>query len=315
MTKPIKQVKTAVKPPYPTQASFERKHREYDKKIKQYLTTKRGRKPENQHFVIELQERSALSHYATNCTARIEFARSAVRKLIAMWSSDKENENVRDYAFLTLTPRFAAFPLSVAGTYDWSQLQSWANKKLKGLNFLGIVEAAFFSNKSIGSKNEPTVSWHLHVIVWGAEREKLRSITRQINAEETALIEDKKPAHFRLMKDRKDLACTTRYMLKSRQSDYRVFTRKGRKNDGTKDWDQKKGVIKPGNAIKMHRLFRGVTIEDLCIYGGEGRQLFRSVVKSCTKRLLEVEEERQRQLTEACKGVSLKAVEKRLAGL
>ncbi|WP_247997295.1 hypothetical protein [Brucella tritici] len=315
MTKPIKQVKTAVKPPYPTQASFERKHREYDKKIKEYLTTKRGRKPENQHFVIELQERSALSHYATNCTARIEFARSAVRKLIAMWSSDKENENVRDYAFLTLTPQFSAFPLSVAGTYDWSQLQSWANKKLKGLNFLGIVEAAFFSNKSIGSKKEPTVSWHLHVIVWGAKREKLRSIVRQINAEETALIEDKKPAHFRMIKGRKDLACTTRYMLKSVQSDYRVFTRKGRKKDGTKDWDQKKGVIKPGNAIKMHCLFRGATIEDLCIFGGEGGRLFRLVTKRTDRRIQAIETERQRKINEASKGISLKAVEKRLADL
>lgn len=305
----------AIKPPFPTPASFERKHKERNEQLTGYLKTKWGRKPENRHLVIELQEGSALSHYATNCTARIEFAKSAVRKLIVMWNSDRENENVRDYALLTLTPRFAAFPLSEAGTYDWSQLQSWANKKLKGLNFLGIVEAAFFSNKSIGSKKEPTVSWHLHVIVWGAEREKLRSIVRRVNAEETALVEDKKPGHFRMIKGRKDLACTTRYMLKSVQSDYRVFTRKGRKKDGSKDWDQKKGVIKPGNAIKMHCLFRGATIEDLCIFGGEGRRLFRLVTKRTDRRIQAIETERQRKINEASKGISLKAVEKRLADL
>ncbi|MEJ5087159.1 hypothetical protein [Brucella pseudogrignonensis] len=315
MPQPTKQGKKPVKPPFPTNASFEQKHREQNDKLVNYLTTKRGRKAEYQQLVGELQEGSALSHYATNCTARIEFAKSTVRKLIAMRNNDKENENVRDYAFMTLTPRFAALPLSVAGTYDWSQLQIWATEKLKGLSYFGIVEAAFFSNIAISIAKEPTVSWHIHIIVWGAGRKELRDIISRINAEELALIEDKKPAHFRMMKDRKDLACTTRYMLKSVQTDYRVFTPKGKKKDGTKDWDQKKGIIKPGNAIKMHRLFRGATIEDLCIYGGEGGTLFRRVTKSCTKRILEVEKERQRQLSEASKGISLKTAKERLANL
>lgn len=305
MTLTIKPFKQHITPPFPNNHEFEHIHRKKEAQLKNYLTTKRGRLPENQNLVRELLESSALSHYATNFTARIGFTKAATKIIKNKWKREKENKTQQEYGFMTLTPRFSALPLSEAGLYDWSALQQWATQHLNGLNYIGIVEAAFFSNIAINGTKEPTVSWHLHIIIWGAERTKIKKIIQKINSTEEALIEDKRAAHYRPIKGLKDLACTTRYIFKNILNDYRVWAKKQPKKDGKKDWDQAKSDIKSGNAIKIYRLFNGITIDALCFHGGDGEKLIKRISTRSVRKIKIAEEKRQQLICEAVNGVSL----------
>ncbi|NKW10737.1 hypothetical protein HGG76_20865 [Ochrobactrum tritici] len=98
------------------------------------------------------------------------------------------------------------------------------------------------------------------------------------------------------------------------QSDYRVLREKDAKGRYER-LGSEEGCYQTRQRNQNALPIQGATIEDLCIFGGEGRRLFRLVTKRTDRRIQAIETERQRKINEASKGISLKAVEKRLADL
>src|SRR5215211_658728 len=80
-------------------------------------------------------------------------------------------------------------PIQDATEFDLKRLQGWMRQAMEGTSYLGFVEAALYSNLTLGpeakkgqvkpkierktmtatksKKRHGTISWHVHLIVWG----------------------------------------------------------------------------------------------------------------------------------------------------
>ena len=69
-----------------------------------------------------------------------------------------------------------------AASFDPKRLQAWARQELRGLDFVGMVEPAFYTNVGdIMAGVRRVVSWHVHVIGWGVAAPRLTEIMSGIN--------------------------------------------------------------------------------------------------------------------------------------
>lgn len=279
--------------PVTTKKEFKKQHREQDNGLKKYLGTKRGKKAENRRVVADLKEASAMSLKATNCTARIKFATSAYTGFRTQFGNLQPGR----HAFVTLTPKEYAVPLSEAPYCDWSQLQEWARAELEGLHYVGIVEAALYTN--LPMTNEPTISWHVHAIVWGKDYSRIQAMVNRIAAEKEAILPDKKAAHSRRLKTPKDICRKTLYMLKAPLKDYRVWTKRPRKGEAIR-YEQEKRELRPGDALKAYRVLAGISIDQLLFWGGsEGTSLAEKIIRDAHKRLQKFDDRRRAQIDSA----------------
>jgi hypothetical protein len=234
-----------------------------------------------------------MSLKATNCTARIKYAASAY----AGFRTRFGNLQPGRHAFVTLTPKEYAVPLSEAPYCDWSQLQEWARAELKGLHYVGIVEAALYTN--LPMTNEPTVSWHVHAIVWGKDYSRIQATVNKIAAENEAILPDKKAAHCRSLKTLKDVCGKSLYMLSAPLKDYRVWTKRPRKGEAIR-YEQDKRELRRGDALRVYRVLAGVSIDQLLFWGGsEGTSLAEKITRDARRRLQKFDERRRARIASA----------------
>lgn len=234
-----------------------------------------------------------MSLKATNCTARIKFAASAY----AGFRSRFSNLQAGPHAFVTLTPKEYAVPLSEAPLCGWSRLQEWARAELEGLHYVGIVEAALYTN--LPMTREPTISWHIHAIVWGEEYNRIKARVNKIAVENEAILPDKKAAHCRSLKTAKDVCGKSLYMLKAPLKDYRVWTKQPRKGEAVR-YKQEKRRLRPGDALKAYRVLAGVSIDQLLFWGGsKGTSLAEKILRDARKRLQKFDHRRRAQIDSA----------------
>lgn len=250
--------------------TFRRRHRGHANKLKNYSITKRGREVFKDDVLEDLMNRSAASLSAMNATARIEFCRAARRAFKARFPDGKE------MYFVTLAPAQFVTTLEDAYTYDWSELQAWAEEVLKGFTYFGIVDAAPYSNTP-NDRSGKVVSWHIHVIVWDADREMVEALVSNVNRKYEAFLPLREAANLRPVRRARTLRKKVTYMLKAPLRTYRVYPEK---KDGrlTGTWRQKKDWHKPGQGVAACRFMHGADIDKLCIAGrGAGIRMLRSV--------------------------------------
>ncbi|MER9740877.1 hypothetical protein [Mesorhizobium sp. M0187] len=258
--------------------TFVSSHQQFDEKVKRYALGKRGREGKfalSEAVRENFQDRSSLSLKATNARARIEFCRAA-RKIMKATATPTPQSPA---FFLTLSPIDFVTTAADAETYDWSVLQKWAEEELKGLCYFGVVDAAPYANTPRG--REKVVSWHIHAIVWGASREKMKALKNTVNARYESLLPNREAAHFRVRSSWKGLRQSLIYMLKAPLKTYRVYAIKDSNKRPTGEYQQKKDWHRSGEAAAVCRFMHGAEIDKLCVAGLGGREVLeRTIAKS-----------------------------------
>ncbi|MDF3214808.1 hypothetical protein EN962_00255 [Mesorhizobium sp. M7A.F.Ca.CA.001.09.2.1] len=250
--------------------TFVSAHQQFDEKVKRYALGKRGREGEfalDEAMRENLADRSSLSLKATNCRARIEFCRAARNVMKATTKPMPE----RPAYFLTLSPIDFVTTAAEAETYDWSVLQVWADKVLKGFCYFGIVDAAPYANTPTG--REKVVSWHIHAIVWGASRDEMEAFKDSVNERYGSLLPNREAAHVRVRSSWKGLRQSLIYMLKAPLKTYRVYAIKSSDKRPTGEYQQKKDWHRSGEAAAVCRFMHGAEIDKLCVAGLGGREV------------------------------------------
>lgn len=258
--------------------TFYRRHRKFEKQLKTYNITKRGREALKIDVLEDLMDRSAASLPAMNATARIEFCRAG-RRVVRKRFPD----GTKAY-FVTLMPVQFVMSLEKAYSYDWSELQAWAEQVLEGFTYFGIVDAAPYSNtpENVSGK---VVSWHIHVIIWDTDLEKLEAMISKVNEEHEAFLPSRDAAHVLRLGRMKTIRKKVTYMLKAPLRTYRVYPMKER-DRVTGEWKQKKDWHKPGQGVATCRFMHGAQVDKLCIAGGgAGIRLFRTIVTRARRAL------------------------------
>ncbi|WP_432287675.1 hypothetical protein SLT36_11960 [Aminobacter sp. BA135] len=277
----------------PTLATFIDEHEGLDRQLREYALTKWGRRLVDDVVVESWTRGGAQELRASNSQARIEFLRATLKTFGA---SDAVSAASK-FFFLTLSPKEFAVPLEEAAGFDQETIKSWAGGLLGGFHYIGIVEAAYYSNySSVPGVPGATVSWHVHAVIWGCDESSLKAVVQAVNRDYDALLPGGKPADKRSL-SAESVASKIVYMLKGQVREYRVYPAKREEmNEETGEfttpltgkWKQRKRPLRKGDAAKMLKVVGERTIPMLCFSGGEGAAIWASAQAHARQVIMEL---------------------------
>lgn len=152
-------------------------HNQIETRLDRYLEMYKGERPKDR----QADQLRAVHLYADNFTARINFARIAVQHITA-GTAGPENLPLH---FITIIPMKYAMPAEQAGRFRISNFTSWLKRALKGINFIGMVEWAYYPGWPDGQK---TAHLHAHAITFGSSYDKINERLGSIRRRHQSLL-------------------------------------------------------------------------------------------------------------------------------
>ena len=213
---------------------------------------------------------------ATNHLARMDFARIVLNGLEEL--ADRARRQCPAVSFVTLVPNTFAVPESHAHDFDRRKLKKLVRRTLKGQNYIGMIEPALYSRiVDTCEEKRGTISWHVHVIVWGRNRKNLKKRIKRFNNAYSSLLERVDPGHLKPI-SWDSFVRSALYMLKSPRADYRNFhqglevvdERTGEILHERPD-RQRKTTLRTGQHVRMRNVLRYQRLDQLMVFGGDGR--------------------------------------------
>ncbi|MFD1300265.1 hypothetical protein [Methylobacterium marchantiae] len=244
---------------------------------------RRGSVVLDRETATELDPANARFQLANNLQARLQFARITAEHLDRSVRALPPDEPL---FFVTLIERRFTVREDQAAAFKVHPLHSWTHQILRGCSYVGMVEAAHYSNLDVtGAGYQLAVSWHTHAIVWGVSEKRLREICDAANRRYQTFVPGIDAAHVRPLK-RSEVGGQALYMTKGQLSSTRVWALKDTVVDAvtgevttptTGEFTQKKDVIRPGASARMAQVFAGRPLGELAFAGGKGRTVLKTI--------------------------------------
>jgi hypothetical protein len=273
----------------------------------------------------ELQRANSVYLYANNPEARAGFSRVFLSTLTDHLKSPVNEDRLRTPVYLvTFALRRFCCPIQEAAGFDLKPLQAWVRQAMEGMSYLGFVEAAFYSNLTLGPeakkarvkpkietkhRNKPTtkkrhgtISWHVHLIVWGTSRATLKATVDDISAKHPSLITGLPAADYRRIRP-EHFAGKVLYILKVPR-EYRVWPKKQEVIDpetgeitthATGRFTQKSRIMRSGDQVRMFEVMRDRYLDLMMLGGGAGKDLLLAIREEALKPLRARERRQQSQ--------------------
>ena len=272
---PINRVRLAPLTPWET---FVAAHRAAHVQRENYLHLGYRRRPAlNRAARADMQPQRAMFLPANNMLARTRYARLVGEGLerhalalgpdVPLW-------------FVTLIDRRHTVPLRRGAAFKVRSLIGWAHGVLRGASYVGMVEAAYFSNlRMFPDPGRRFISWHCHLVLWGLTEAEIEALCAAVNARTITAVPGLVAAHYRPLQ-LEEIFGQGLYLSKGQINEYRVWRKSERVVDRstgdivrvlTREWTMKKRPLRPGDAVHLCRAFAGRYIDDLAFAAGEGR--------------------------------------------
>jgi hypothetical protein len=183
--------------------------------------------------------------------------------------------------FVTLCDRRCCTP-DDAKDIDVPGFISLLVDSLRGLSYLGMLEPASYVNVCDGVRiyDKRLVSWHVHLLVWGASRNKMKTRIDRLNDRRILQpIADGLAAGHQKCISKGKLASKIGYVLKAPQNGYRLAKIRWVMPDGEiiPKFKQFKDKLRPGERLTLFQLMHDMHLDELAVAGGEGRDILRRV--------------------------------------
>lgn len=275
---------------YENLKSYIEDHAKRNQKLKEFLESKKGAKKRPSRDVMQqLDGSNAIFLYANNVPGRVAFVRAADRYLSDIIELGSTHKN---FFFVTLTPIDFVMPIEQASEFDPKKLRIWVRKRLSGFHFIGMIEAAMFSNfgRPAGEKGA-MIAWHVHAIVWGTGEAALRRVTKEINAGVNALVPGCRAADCQKIAPDQVLEKLL-YSLKMPQKEYRAYPmmqevvdqRTGEiVKEATGRYRTRKRDLRPGDAAAMLTVMSEQYVDRLTFAGGDGRLVLKQIKREALR--------------------------------
>jgi hypothetical protein len=187
---------------------------------------------------------------------------------------------------VTLAPRKFVVAEGAAASFDPKRIQAWTRQLLRGLNFVGMVEAALYTNFGhVSAGFWRVVAWHVYLLAWGVSEAQLAPVMDNINRRYEALLPGVDPA-FGVPVAKEEVVGKALYMLKAPQSEYRVYPKRATRIDRetgeittptTGRFKQKKQALRSGDMVRMCNVMADKHLHRLMFAGGGGAPLLNAV--------------------------------------
>ena len=143
---------------------------------------------------------------------------------------------------------------------------------LRGLNYLGMIEPAYFVDIQPGTyvSEKRTVCWHVHVIAWGTPRRKIKKRIEGLLAGNAyhpmanglSAVDQKQISKGRV-------AAILGYILKYPHKAYRIGARRDAES-GETHFQLNKDGIRSGERLTLQRLMKRAYLDQMTLAGGDG---------------------------------------------
>jgi hypothetical protein len=231
-----------------------------------------------------------------NRFARLLWAKAVCQEFQAFFGLDHRNHFPgQPLFFVTLTHDACCTPddeiFVDIETFKWR-----LRPGLAGLSYIGMVEPALYVNVAPGTRwtSKKAVSWHLHAISWGENRQQMKDRFRRLNEDGVyrSIMDGQLGAHQKQIPprfldngNRTFLADKLRYMLKSPRKAYRIYKTERVTSDGevVRCFRQKKSVLRKGDQITLFHLMKDLYLDELAVGGGEGTDVLRRVKQAALR--------------------------------
>jgi hypothetical protein len=228
-----------------------------------------------------------------NRFARLAWAKAVCREFQDFFGLDHQNHFPgQPLFFVTLTHVSCCTPHDV-NLVDIESFKRLLRRGLAGLSYVGMVEPALYVNVAPGTRwtSKKAVSWHLHAICWGENREQMKDRFRRLNEDgmyrsimdgQLGAHQKEIPPKFLDNGKRTFLADKLRYMLKSPRKAYRIYKTERVTSDGevVRCFRQKKSVLRKGDQITLFHLMKDLYLDKLAVGGGDGAGMLRRIKKA-----------------------------------
>lgn len=187
---------------------------------------------------------------------------------------------------VTLIRDSYTLPYDEAVDLDLFKLQQWVRAELRGASFVGMTEAALYTNADAVRTNwKRAISWHPHLLVWGISKQRMTEIRDSLNRRCRTLIPGVAAAHFRPVRPEK-VEGQVLYMLKAPVNEYRIITGNRPvidpapgepRREFTGKFASKKYQLGPGDLVRMANLLAGKRLDRLAFAAGDGRAVLSAI--------------------------------------
>ena len=276
--------------PIITQTEFEKQHMRLDDTLRKYRVSERGRAMFNPRMRKLLSLEHAESLKAINPVSRITTARSFARTVAAEFDKKK----IETALFITIVSDEFAVTLDHAKQFDAAEAKSWIKSILKGVDYIGFWEVAFYYRSPfLEDGREPRLAWHAHLIAWNVSFEDIEKIQVNINNKVKAFLPGRSSFHYRKLSSRGALGRIF-YMSKGCLSEYTAYPKAKEVIDPEtgeiikvtqRIWINRKRPIRPGSLAKATLAIGPRSIRSLCFGGGAGKRLRRNALEDARSTL------------------------------
>jgi hypothetical protein len=164
---------------------------------------------------------------------------------------------------------------------DFDKIRRRYQACLLGLNYLGMIEPAYYVNIAVGHPYEGRrmVCWHVHAIAWGGAPKQIKGHIGQSRSASKlqAIVDGLAPCHCKQV-TRGELLPTIAYILKPPQNAYSIGKRTQIVGEQRRhNFQQNKRTMRPGERVKLATLMSDVYLDQLAVGGGEGSAILREI--------------------------------------
>lgn len=259
--------------------TFKRIHRQRDDKLKWYI--QRGRSDwQSMPYAVweDLLNRNSCCLAACNAEGRIAVAERALAEL-----ATRQIAYRGPLHFITFAPKTCVVPIEIARRFDVRTLTALVRQALGDVNLIGFVEAALYLGWGPDgpAPHQRFVSWHVHFITWGADREVLDQRLKGLRERHENMV-GRSPVWVQSIQPHQ-IEVKLIYMAKGQLKEYRINAALGEELDQatgviTRNTRQQKRWMRTGEHVRMCNVMRDLQIVDLLFGNGvQGSWLARKV--------------------------------------
>jgi hypothetical protein len=215
---------------------------------------------------------------AVNTKARSKWGTLLIRELFDFFNVPKNESDPEIPVFLVTLVDKSLITTAQPQQIDLAQFKRKLAARMRGLNYIGMIEPAFYYNAfdENGQKTSPLASWHGHFLVWGISRRRLSRAIKRVNVKLEAVMSDFAAAHWKQVEIGKfgQKIC---YLAKSPCKEYSVGKYRDPKNNGEPHYKHNSREIRPGTRAKLLHLLRYMYLDQLSMAGGRGVQILQRI--------------------------------------
>jgi hypothetical protein len=229
---------------------------------------------------------------SVNSRSRFLWAKAVCRECQDFFGLDADHPFPDQQLFFVTLTDISCCTTHDADFVDVPRFRQTLRKGLRGLSYIGMIEPALYVNIAPGTRwsRKRAVSWHVHALCWGEDRERMRKRFARLNREQVyrSIMPGQRGAHqkeipceFLTDSGRTFFADKIRYMLKSPCKAYRIYHAKsGSDTEDEVSFRQIKSALRPGDHIDLFHLMKGLYLDDLAVAGGEGSEMLQRIKRA-----------------------------------